>query len=108
MNAMRAKLKSSRGETLVEVLASILIATLSVALLLGGVAVSVNLGRQADAADDSFYAILTAAESRTGVPASGTITIVEGGTSISIPVWAYGGEGLWSYALDTAAGGGGP
>lgn len=107
MKSIKRKLRGQRGETLVEVLASILIATLSVALLLGGVAVSVNINRQADAADEAFYENLTAAESRTGTPKSGTIAIVEGGVSISIPVWVYGGEKLWSYALNSADEGGG-
>ena len=106
MKAIKRKLRGQRGETLVEVLASILVASLSVVLLLGGVAVSVNINRQADAADNAFYENLTTVESRTGTPKSGTITIAGGAASISIPVRVYGGEDLWSYALDTSGEGG--
>lgn len=108
MTVLKRKLRSQRGETLVEVLASILIAALSVAMLLGGVAVSSNLGRQADTSDEYFYETLTAAENRQTPVKDGTIALTEGGTSIDIPIQVYGGEGLYSYALDTAAGGVGP
>ncbi len=64
MKQITAKLNSCRGESLVEVLASILIATLSVGLLLGGIAVSANLERHADQADENFYQTLNAAEER--------------------------------------------
>ena len=112
MTALNKKLRSQLGETLVEVLASILIASLSVAMLLGGVAASANLGRQADTADEYFYETLTAAEARqapaTSEVSSPGVALTQGGTSIPIPVQVYGGGGLYSYALDTAAGGGGP
>lgn len=99
MKRLRAKLKSQRGETLVELMASILISTLSVGLLLGAVAVSANLNRQAENADETFYGALTAAESRAGAPRSGTVTVAEtGGSSVTLDIDVYGGDGLWSYA----------
>lgn len=107
MTALNKKLRSQRGETLVEVLAAILIASLSVAMLLGGVAVSANLGRQADTADKYFYETLTAAENRQTPVASSFVELTQGGTSIHIPVQVFGDEGLYSYALD-ADGGTGP
>lgn len=111
MRQLRAKLKSSRGETLVETMAAVLIAALSVAMLLGGVTVSVSLGRHADETDAYFYETLTAAETRQtpvmdGV-SSPVVRITSGGTSIALPIQVYGGEGLYSYALD-AGGGTGP
>ena len=108
MTALNTKLRSQQGETLVEVLASILIASLSVAMLLGGVAASTALGRQADTADEYFYETLTAAENRQTPVADGTVKLTENGISIEIPVQIYGGEGLYSYSLDTAVGGAGP
>ncbi len=107
MTALKTKLRSQRGETLVEVLASILIASLSVAMLIGGVAVSANLGRQADTTDKYFYQTLTAAEKRQTPVTDGFAQLTEGGTSIEIPVQIYGDEGLYSYAR-VAAGGAGP
>lgn len=102
----RRRLASDRGETLVEVLAAVLVASLSVALLMGGVNASVALGRQADRSDTEFYQILTRAEARTGPGALGRVKVAQGGTEVSIPVLRYGGEGLYAYALDP--GGGGP
>lgn len=108
MTGLKRKLRCQRGETLVEVLASILIASLSVAMLLGGVAVSFNLGRQADTADKYFYETLTAAESRQTPVLDGSVELTEGGTSIRIPIQVYGDEGLYSYAFQPADGGTGP
>lgn len=91
-------------------LASILIASLSVAMLLGGVAVSANLGRQADGADAYFYKTLTAAETQSSpdpTASLSTIVIKKGEAEIAdIPIQVYGNEGLWSYAFDTAGGDG--
>lgn len=113
MKALKKKLRGQRGETLVEVLASVLIASLSVALLMGGVTVSVNLGRQADGADAAFYETLTKAEKRddpvtAGIDPNPSLLVAEDGTllSDSIPVQVYGGEGLYAYAREAAGGGG--
>ena len=104
----RGKPLNSRGETLVETLAAILIAALSVALLVGSVTASGNLARQADQSDESFFSILTEAENREsplsdGVSGSQTVTITEGGgKTATIPVQVYGGEDLYSYARQAA------
>ena len=108
MKRLRTKLRSSRGETLVEVLASILVAALSVGLLMAGIAVSVRINRRAEQADDAFYAALTAAEGRTAGTSSGAfVTVAEGEKQASLSVQVYGEEGLWSYAL-APEGGDGP
>ena len=62
MKAMKNKLKSQKGETLVELLAAILISALSVALLMSGVAASIQMIRKSDETDDRFYQALSAAE----------------------------------------------
>ena len=108
MQRHRRKGLNSRGETLVETLAAILIAALSVALLVGSVTASGNLARQADQSDDSFFSILTEAENREsplsdGMSGSQTVTITEGGgKTATIPVQVYGGEDLYSYARQAA------
>lgn len=111
MNRIQAKLRSQRGETLVELMAAILISTLSVGLLLGGVAVSANINRQAQNTDAAFYHILSAAESRQ-VPASGgvaadpSIQVREHSSkTVEIPVQVYGDSGLYAYALPPTGGG---
>lgn len=106
MTALKTKLRSQRGETLVEVLASILIASLSVAMRMGGVVVSANLGRQADTTDEYFYQTLTEAENRQTPVTEGRVQLTENGTVMHIPVQIYGGEGLYSYALVPAGGAG--
>ncbi len=109
MKHIRKKLCNQRGETLVELMVSILIATLSVGLLLGGVAVSANINQQAEKADVYFYETLSAAESQKeplsdGIAAKPTIDLEESAKTIRIPVQVFGGKGLYTYALDTAGG----
>lgn len=109
----REKILNSRGETLVETLAAILIAVLSVALLLGSVTASGQLARQADQSDTSFFETLTNAEDRgtpltEGVASSPEVKIKESGTEVTIPVQVYGGEDLYSYARKDPSGGEAP
>ena len=118
MQRHRRKGLNSRGETLVETLAAILIGVLSVTLLVGSVTASGNLARQADRSDESFFTTLTQAENRgtpltagDGVSGSPTVTITEGvGKTATIPAQVYGGEDLYSYARQAATpeGGEGP
>lgn len=95
------KLKDSRGETLVEVLASILIASLAIALLFSCVTASSNMDRRAGEADGSHYAGLSAAEARTGDPAleGVEVKIENAGNSGKgkLTVDIYGASGLYSY-----------
>lgn len=96
---MRQKLKNSRGETLVEVLASILIASLSVALLFGCVMASANMDRKAGELDGKHYEALTAAETRSGTAISGNVEIQNSKNSVKkkLDIQLYGGEGMYSY-----------
>ena len=59
---MKRKLRGSRGETLVEVMASIVIGTLSVALLFGAIMASAQIGKSAQETDGAYYQALSAAE----------------------------------------------
>ena len=65
------KLHGSRGETLIEVLASILIASLSVALMFGCVMVSTRMDERARDVDIQHYEGLSAADAQPA-PAAGT------------------------------------
>lgn len=93
------KLRDSRGETLVEVLASILIASLSVALLFGCVMASTNMDRDAKKLDKEHYEALTAAEMQSGTGTSGTVKIQNPNNSMeeSLSIEIYGDTGLYSY-----------
>lgn len=105
MKAMKNKLKSQKGETLVELLAAILISALSVALLMSGVAASIQMIRKSDETDDRFYQALSAAENREtpvaeGVDATPQVKVQEGEREVPLPVQVYGTEELYSYGLE--------
>lgn len=100
---MRQKLNTDRGETLVEVLASILIASLSVALLFGCVMASSNMDRRAKELDADHYKYLSAAEERSGTSTSAEVTVTNEAITDprknpkEVPVNIYGGAGMYSY-----------
>lgn len=58
------KVKSNKGETLIETLVSILIAALSVALLTTSVLAAARINKTIREADEEFYSKLAAAELR--------------------------------------------
>lgn len=103
MKAMKNKLKSQKGETLVELLAAILISALSVALLMSGVAASIQMIRKSDETDDRFYQALSAAENRETPVAEGVdaaqVKVTEGSGEVPLLVQVYGTEELYSYGL---------
>lgn len=106
---MREKLSSARGETLVEVMASILIGALSVALLFTAVTASVRMDRIAKAADAAYDTALNDAEAQT-TPVAGTAIVPAGAHKVEVKntdvtdaaevgVEYYGGMGALSYNL---------
>lgn len=98
---LKRKLHSQKGETLIELLVSILIAALSVGMLMTGVTVSSRLNRAAQERDAVFYQLLTKAESRQDPIAAGPVSpdvrIQERGTAFTVSVQLYGDEQLCSY-----------
>lgn len=104
---MRKKLRSARGETLVEVLCAILIGALSVSLLFSTVMVSIRIDQSAKAADESLATDLSNAEVRgtdnlVSLPdAKLTVRNNKITTSVAEPsVKFYGGGSVISYALE--------
>lgn len=97
------KLHDDRGETLVEVLAAILIATLSVALLFTCIGASAKIEDTVIERDVEHYIALSEADARTtptagAAPVPGAIVTIEGsGASATASVEIYGGEGMYSY-----------
>ena len=102
------KLRDNRGETLIEVLASILIATLSVTLLFGCITTSAKLDTDAKELDDAYYGGLAKADSQaTPDPEAAAVPIetveikrIEGGVvkaSAAPLVEIYGDNGVFSY-----------
>lgn len=106
---MKRKWRDARGETLVEVLASILIAALSVALLFSAVLASARMDRSAEQTDDAFQASLRAAEEQAApsIVSDDAKVTVKGkdpfAMETAVPVNFYGGNGAISYALRPAA-----
>lgn len=105
---MRRKLRGSRGETLVEVMASIVIGSLSVALLFGAIMASVRIDESARKMDGTYYKALSGAEAQTvPMPEDAKLKYTADGVEMPpLPVALYGGKDAASYAL--SAGGGGP
>ena len=102
-------LHNDRGETLIEVLASILIVSLSVMLLLGCVMSSSNIDEDAEKLDEAHYNALSQADAQvmpTPAPGEAAPTPTGGSVVISAPsgspdvtqeIMIYGGEGMYSY-----------
>lgn len=118
---MREKLRNSRGETLVEVLVSVLVCALSITLLAGAVTASANIDLRAQAADTEYYTALSKAERQSRTLAGGsseadTYNSLPGETKVSVTsggggsveiepdatskLYFYGTERLLSYAID--------
>jgi type II secretory pathway pseudopilin PulG len=100
MKRLRRKLRSNGGETLVELLVSILIGTLAITILMTGVAAAGRMERNAHQADERFYEALSAAEGQTSAAQSATVEVRESGRlPVTIEVDLYGSDGLYSYCL---------
>ena len=77
---MMKKLRSKRGETLLEVLVSVVIIALSAALLATMISAATRIGIDADEAIDELYVQLSTAEGTSGSAGSVTITYGTGKT----------------------------
>lgn len=96
----RLKLRSERGETLVEVLASVLIVTLSVMMLVGSVMASSRVDVETEKLDKKHYKALTSAETHGGDEMTGmTVTIKGSAGTVTPDITIYGdaGAGMYSY-----------
>ena len=111
---IRKKLKSVRGESLVELLASILIGGLSVMLLATIIMTSARVNDSVQKSDEDYYRSLEHAEAQ-DVPmdaagaagAAGHVKVSGDGYTEEIPVTYYGGDGVLTYKMQPHAGGGG-
>ena len=94
------KLRSNRGETLVETLAAILVIGLVSGAFAAGISAAAKMNRRAMEKDDALYAAVTAAEQQLPESATpGVIQVTVGGTSAEIPVSFYGKEHLYTYRI---------
>ena len=105
----RQLFRDNRGETLVEVMASILIGTMSLALLLAFVRVSFDLDLKAEKMDAAHYDQLSKAEKQEqedGVAGTVKIERIDPTNTnpaappiaeTAAPILVYGDEGMYSY-----------
>lgn len=124
MRTLTKKLHDARGETLVEVLAAVLICSLAVLLLVSYATAAARIDKRTQAGDVAYYAALNAAEAHdgvteggadpagtpaTGTPAPGRVTVTSSASveRADVDVEYYGGDGVYSYAAPTPDEGGG-
>ena len=122
MRKLTEKLHDARGETLVEVLASVLICSLAVLLLLSYTTAATRIDKSTQDHDVAYYAALNAAEAHTGVTAedsadpadppalgasvSGEVTVsaaYPAVNTVTVDVEYFGGDGVYSYAASSPA-----
>lgn len=108
---MSGKLHGNKGETVVEVLVSVLICALSVALLFGGIMASARINEGAEEDDVKFYEGFSAAEGQSTPLDTGAVEIIlksapppEPQPSQRVDVDIYGGSELFSYAEKAGVG----
>lgn len=101
---MKRKLKESRGETVIEVLASVLVCALSVALLVSGIMAGASMDTTARGMDEDYYKYLSAAETfdaaemEGGAAKEATLRITGTGTQ-DVSVELYGGSEMYAYKV---------
>ena len=89
---MMRKLLSRRGETITEVLVSVLIVALSSAMLAMMISTAVGINTRMRAETDALYTELTAAE--TGADGTSAVVSIDG-TEVNVRI--SGGEKLMAY-----------
>lgn len=109
VKSLFCKLKSRKGESLVESLAAILIFTMSSIAMYSMVTSAADINMTVKEVEKVREQEMLVAERGEGTPVEGSITMTMGSNSIAtVPVYVYGEEGeLFSYFADAPAGGAG-
>ena len=102
MKRLIAKLKDPRGESLLELLVSILIGSMSIVLLTTMIVTAVRIDKSADLAEKLYYESLTSAEGMQGTSVNSQVKIegLKNGTdlgSVTVNVECFGRDGIFSY-----------
>lgn len=89
------KLRSKRGETLVEMLVSIVILGLSISIMTGMIAAAYSMNKAAREESDRYYNELSAAEMQgdDDYIGKGTVSISDGTNTVHIDIDIFGGDG---------------
>ena len=101
--------RAQRGETLVEVLVSLLVVTLATLLLASMATWAARVKLTAREKDETFTKALQEVEGRTGTPGSGTIVITDTAETdpapeVTVPVDIYTQDRLTSYVPEGVPG----
>ena len=98
MTKTASKLRSKRGETLVEMLVSIVLLGLSISIMSVMVATAYNMNMAAREADEKYYSDLSAAEAKNNKVDTVKVSISDGTKTVDIKVDIFGGDSLRSNA----------
>lgn len=102
MKNIKNKLKSQKGESLVELLASVMIVAVAVSLMYSGIMVASKINQTAKETDEQFYLNMGKTEQKQDKIPDDALTerkiIIEyNGLNISVDVDLFGGDDVYSY-----------
>ena len=101
MRKTALKLRSKRGETLVEMLVSIVLLGLSISIMAVMLTTAYKMNRAAREADGQYYVALSSAERQSEddkIGNGGKVSISYGTKKVEVSVDFYGGDSLRSYS----------
>lgn len=102
MNKIFRKLRSRRGETLTEMLVSIVILGLSIAMMVTMIITSTHIAEQSTKKDKDYRDQLSAAEKQETPLTTGSTVEIKGGSdsvSISVEIFGKDADSLKSYKV---------
>lgn len=113
MKKLRIKLVNNSGESLLELLASVLVGSLTLGFLLTLIAAAARMDKTAEKNDRDYYESLAEAEvqneaaavNEEGFPKKGEVKVIleeNPGVTAEPEVICFGGHGVYSYKLSPA------
>lgn len=98
---MREKVRDNRGETLIEVMAAVVVTALSIALLFGTIMACTKIDQSARQSDQEHYSALTKAEVQNDSVGEVSVTVVNNGNGAQnvLKAMRYGEKNVYSYAV---------
>lgn len=101
---MRKKLCSSKGETMMEALVSVLLVSIVSAAMVGMISSASRLNREAEEMDEALYSAISAAETGSTVTdKNGTVTVKVDdeldGVDVSVKFYGSTEEEIYSYEV---------
>lgn len=99
--SVREKVRDNRGETLIEVMAAVVVTALSIALLFGTIMACTKIDQSARQSDQEHYSALTKAEVQNEGAGEVSVTVVNKGNNAQnvLKATLYGEKNVYSYAV---------